>query len=317
MKNDRILKPADVSAHLKEALTMFCDTVTDLRPALREPFRQGGLVMASEGHILVCVRPRAAGCTATMFRKMDKFNALKVIPPYDGSDMRTLKAGDLEKTYRRICRSKSQDVLADIGRTTVLPEALPRLAAAMRVCGAMQARLVYHTPEKLMLCLDNAGGRDAVLILHTGCTGYAKGTMKSVAVPTAPYGNGDDVTVDWRRGIREWARIKADREREEEEALMARRDVYMVRVIQVGHIPVYARDAEEALSLADKHFIEPENADGEWMIDKSVVPDVEDAEYVDEKFRHCITRDGVVDFDDIFGMEQVREEYMKRKEGAV
>ena len=120
------------------------------------------------------------------------------------------------------------------------------------------------------------------------------------------------MTIDWQKGAAAWADIKAELARQEEAERMARREVYMVEVVKRAYIPVYAKDADEARHLADSNWIDPEDdGDDEWMLGDTV-PEVEDLDDMDDCYEHVITRDGIVERDEIYELDQISEEWAKK-----
>jgi hypothetical protein len=157
-----------------------------------------------------------------------------------------------------------------------------------------------------MLQIYNNRSQDAVTILQMG---WLPKDSHIITVPTEP--NMDDVFLDWRKGMESWQIIKAELERKDEEERMARRQVYMVEVIKRAFIPVYAKTAEEAQSICDHNFIDPEDdGDDEWMLGDSV-PEAEDLDDIDDCYKHVLTRDGEVERDEIYEMDQISEEWHK------
>ena len=100
--------------------------------------------------------------------------------------------------------------------------------------------------------------------------------------------------------------------RQTQEAATARREVYMVEVVKRAYIPVYAKDADEARRLCDgENLFDPEDdGDDEWMLGDTV-PEVEDVDDMDDCYRHVITRDGIVERDEIYELDQISEEWAK------
>lgn len=304
-----------VAGMLKEALQMFCEPLNGLRPALAEPFRQNGYVCASDGHILIRVSSHEAGCAVGPFRKMDDFDVQRPVPGIGFEHLlgaRTLRRKDLQDVTRKMERherEKGTPAMAEICGVQIDTKGVSRIGQAMLVFGAEKARLVWHEDDKLVLQLLNDKGQEAVTILQMG---WVAGNRRIFKVPTTEGYKDRDVRVDWHRGAANWAELKALQERLEEEERMARREVFMVEVVKRAHIPVYAKDPNEARLLADKYFFDPEDEwESEWEIGDTV-PEAEDAESASDDYKDCITRDGVVGFDEIFGMEQVSEEWHRK-----
>ena len=308
---------------LKEALEPFCETLKDLRPALAEPFRQQDsnkcdYVMASDGHVLIRIKAKEAGVAVGKFKKMDEFDAHKAIPFIGFNELLNAWAVSREDIVQTIAKMKAHEeemkhrTLAELYGVKLSMEALSHIDVAMRICGAEQARLVWHEDFKVLLQLDNGKHQDAVSILHMGMTGDGTEHIFHVAVSKC---DGADFSIDWQRGAKAWADIKAEQERKAEEERMARREVYLVQMVKVAYIPVYAKDADEARRLADSEaWFDPEDdGDDQWMLGDEV-PEAEDLDMMDDCYQHVITRDGVVERDEIYELDQISEEWQKKQE---
>lgn len=303
---------------LKEALMQFCDPPKDLRPALDAPFRQqdndkNDCVMASNGYILIRIKAKEAGVAIGPFGKMDEIKAYKALPTVGFEDLlnaRTVRRDDLRQVIDLMKQwedEKQTVASADLCGTQLSMERLSHIEVAMRICGADMARLVWHKDDKVVLQLDNDRHQEAVTILHM-C--WKPKDAHIITVPTTEYSN-EDVCIDWQRGQEGWQEIKADMERKAEEERMASREVYMVQVVKRAYIPVYAKNMEEARSLVDNNFIDPEDdGDDEWMLG-NLVPDIEDLDDLDDCYEHVLTRDGVVERDKVYELEQISEEWQK------
>ena len=309
----------EVAAYLKEALSPFCEQMKDLRPALAEPFRQADhygedCVMASNGHILICIRAKKAGCAVSPFRKMDDFDAHKLIPFIDFNhrlQVRTVRRIDMEQLLEQMEqheREHKQTAVAFVRGVLLNIDGLSRLERAMAIFGAELARLVWHEDMKVILQLDNDRRQEAVTILQMGCDPT---DCRTFVLQTAKGDDGADVQLSWQRGMEAWTGIKADQERWEEAERMARREVYMVEVVKRAYIPVYAKDADEARRLCESEWFDPEDdGDDEWMLGDTV-PEVEDVDDMDDCYEHVITRDGIVERDEIYELDQISEEWAK------
>jgi hypothetical protein len=307
----------EVAAYLKEALQPFCEQTKDLRPALAEPFCQADhdgedCVMVSDGHILICIRAKKAGCAVTPFRKMDDFDAHKPIPFIDSNHLlqvRTVRRIDMELLLEQMEKHEQehkQIAVADMLGVLLNIEGLSHIERAMAIFGAELARLVWHEDMKVVLQLDNERRQEAVTILHMGCDPK---DSHAFVLPTAKGDDGADVELSWQRGMEAWAGIKAEQERREEAERMARREVYMVEVVKRAYIPVYAKDADEACRLCDEEFIDPEDdGDDMWMLGDTV-PEVEDLDDLDDCYEHVVTRDGLVERDEIYDLERISDEW--------
>jgi hypothetical protein len=120
------------------------------------------------------------------------------------------------------------------------------------------------------------------------------------------------MTINWQKGAAAWADIKTELARQEEAERMARREVYMVEVVKRAYIPVYAKDADEARHLANSNWFDPEDdGDDEWMLGDTV-PEVEDVDDMSDCYRHVITRDGIVERDEIYELDQISEEWANK-----
>lgn len=319
MANDKKPTRAEVAEVLREALMPFCEKYKDLRPDLAEPFRQQDgdgrdCICASEGHVLICIRSKEAGVAVGGFPKMDRFNVHNAIPAVVFADLlaaKTLRRDDVAKVISDMKAyedSKRKPAIADLQGVWMSMEGLSHIEVAMRICGAEAARLACHKGVKVVLQLLNEKGQEAVTILHMGLADNKEG-RKVFAVPATEGCDEQAVRIDWTRGIREWADIKAEQQRQEEADRMARREVYMVLVVKRAYIPVYAKDADEARRLVDNDFIDPEDdGDDEWMLGDEV-PETEDVDDLEDCYEHILTRDGVVDREDIYELEQISEEW--------
>ena len=307
----------EVATYLKEALQPFCEQMKCLRPALAEPFRQAdhdgeNCVMASDGHVLICIRAKKAGCAVSPFRKMDDFDAHKPIPFIDFNhilQVRTVRRIDMELLLEQMVKHEQehkQIAVADVLGVLLIIEGLSHIERAMAIFGAELARLVWHEDMKVVLQLDNDRRQEAVTILHIGCDPK---DCRAFVLPTAKGDDGADVELSWQRGMEAWAGIKAEQERREEAERMARREVYMVEVVKRAYIPVYAKDTDEARRLCDKEFIDPEDdGDDMWMLGDTV-PEVEDLDDLDVCYEHVVTRDGPVERDEIYDLERISDEW--------
>jgi hypothetical protein len=313
MANDKMTK-TEVATMLKEALEPFCETLKNLRPALAHPFRQEDCVMASDGHVLVAIKAKEAGVSISKFKEMTDFNARNVIPQVGFNDLlkaRTIERIDLLTTIdemKRLEKERQQVTAADVLGVWLSIEGLSRIEVAMRICGADAAQLVWHKDGMVAVQLYNAKGKVCVTILSMGFL------PKDAHVITLPTHDDDDhcsVTIDWQKGAAAWADIKAELARQEEAERMARREVYMVEVVKRAYIPVYAKDADEARRLCESEWFDPEDdGDDEWMLGDTV-PEVEDLDDMDDCYEHVITRDGIVERDKIYDLDQISEEWAK------
>lgn len=314
MANDKMTK-TEVATMLKEALEPFCETLKDLRPALAHPFRQEDYVMASDGHVLVAIKAKEAGVSIGKFKEMTDFNARKVIPQVGSDDLlqaRIVERGDLLATIdemKRLEKERQQVIAADMLGVWLSIEGLSRIEVAMRICGADAARLVWHKDGMVAVQLYNAKGEACVTILSMG---FLPKDAHVIALPTHDDDDHCSVTIDWQKGAAAWADIKAELARQEEAERMARREVYMVEVVKRAYIPVYAKDADEARRLCDSEWFDPEDdGDDEWMLGDTV-PEVEDVDDMDDCYEHVITRDGIVERDEIYDLDQISEEWAKK-----
>ena len=315
------LSTKEVALMLMEALEPFCEELKDLHPALAYPFRQKDgdgrdCVMASNGKVLVAIRAKEAGVAYGGFKTMDEFKAYKALPTVGFEDLlnaRTVRRDDLRQVIDQMKQwedEKQTVASADLCGIQLSMEGLSHIEVAMRICGADLARLVWHKDDKVALQLDNDKRREAVTILHI-C--WKPKDAHVISVPTAADGDSADCRIDWQRGMVEWADIKADLARREEEERMARRKVYLVQMVKIGYIPVYAKNEEEARQLANgEAWFEPEDdGDDEWVLGDEV-PEAEDLDNLDDCYEHVITRDGVVERDEIYELEQISEEWQKK-----
>lgn len=217
MNNKKKPTTKEVAQFLKEALQPFCDPLKELRPALSEPFRQYGLVMASNGHILVSISPTSAGVAIGPFRKMYDFDATKAIPAIRFNELmnaRTVRRIDVKQTIDKMKLHEEehrQVTMADVYGVKLSMNALSHIEMAMRICGAEQARLVWHDDDKVVLQMENAPMKEAVIILHMGMA-VLEGTVHIIALPTSDVGDDADFRIDWQKGMAAWADIKADME---------------------------------------------------------------------------------------------------------
>ena len=319
MKKETNLTKREISKVLKEALQIFCDPNKDLRPALATPFRQKEFIMASDGHILIRIRAKEAGCAIGPFKVMDQFNALKAVPTIGFKDLlasKSLHHKDIIDTIAKMKafeEEKKEPTLAKLCGIKLTMEALSKIEVVMRIFGVETARLVWHRKTMVSMQLYNNKGQDVVTIVHMGLLG--RGDEHIFDIPTTDYNENDDVTVDWQRGIAAWNDIKEEKKRKEEEERMAKRGVYLVQMVKTAYIPVYAKDADEARRLADSEcWFEPEDdGDDEWTPGDEV-PEDYDLEDLSGCYKHIITPDGIVERDEIYKMEQIREDWMKEQE---
>lgn len=321
MTNEKKPTRAEVAKVLREALLPFCEEYKDLRPDLAEPFRQQDAdgrdcICASDGHVLIRIRSKEAGVAVGGFPKRDKPCVDNVIPAIGVNGLltaRTLRRYDVAKVISEMKAyedSEQQPAIADLQGVWMTMEGLSHIEAAMRICGAEAARLVWHKDVMVSVQLLNKKGQEAVTILHMGLADNAK-SRKVFCVPAAEGCDEQAVRIDWQRGIQAWADIKAERQRQEEADRMARREVYMVLVVKRAYIPVYAKDVDEARWLVDDNWIDPEDdGDDEWMLGDEV-PEPEDVDDLEDCYKHVLTRDGVVDRDEIYELEQISEEWHK------
>ena len=311
---------AEVAKVLREALMPFCEDYKDLRPDLAEPFRQQDgdgrdCICATDGHVLIRIRSKEAGGSIGGFPKRDKPCVHNVIPAVGFDDLlaaMTLRRDDVAKVVSDMKAyedSERQPAIADLQGVWMSMEGLSHIETAMRICGAEAARLVWHKDELVLLQLLNEKDQEAVTILHMGLTDNKDG-HKMFTVPAAEGCDEQAVRIDWQRGIREWADIKAEQQRQEEAERMARREVYMVEVVKRAYIPVYAKDADEARRLCDSEsWFDPEdNGDDEWMLGNEV-PEAEDVDDLEDCYEHVLTRDGVVHRDEIYDLERISDEW--------
>ena len=321
MTNEKKPTRAEVAKVLREALLPFCEEYKDLRPDLAEPFRQQDgdgrdCICASDGHVLIRIWSKEAGVAVGGFPKRDKPCVHNVIPAIGVNNLlaaRTLRRDDVAKVISDMKAyedSEQQPAIADLQGVWMTMEGLSHIETAMHICGAEAARLVWHKDVKVSLQLLNDKGQETVTILHMGLADNAK-SRKVFCVPAAEGCDEQAVRIDWQRGIQAWADIKAERQRQEEADRMARREVYMVLVVKRAYIPVYAKDADEARRLVDNNWIDPEDGgDDEWMLGDEV-PEPEDVDDLDDCYESILTRDGVVDRDEIYELEQISEEWHK------
>ena len=313
MANDKMTK-TEVAKMLKEALEPFCTTVKDLLPALAHPFRQEDCVMASDGHVLIAIKAKEAGVSIGKFKEMTDIDAHKVIPQVGSDDLlqaRTIERSDLLATIdemKRLEEERQQVTAADVLGVWLSIEGLSRIEVAMRICGAEAAQLVWHKDGMVVVQLYNAKGEACVTILSMG---FLPKDAHVIALPTHDDDDHCSVTIDWQKGAAAWADIKAELARQEEAERMARREVYMVEVVKRAYIPVYAKDADEARRLCESEWFDPEDdGDDEWMLGDTV-PEVEDLEDMSDCYEHVITRDGIVERDEIYDLDQISEEWAK------
>ena len=299
---------------LKEALEPFCTTIKDLLPALAHPFRQEDCVMASDGHVLIAIKAKEACVSIGKFKEMTEIDAHKAIPQVGSDDLlqaRTIERSDLLATVddmKRMEKERQQVTAADVLGVWLSIEGLSRIEVAMRICGAEAAQLVWHKDGKVVVQLYNAKGEACVTILSMG---FKPKDAHVIALPTHDDDDHCSVTIDWQKGAAAWADIKAELARQEEAERMARREVYMVEVVKHAYIPVYAKDADEARRLCDSEWFDPEDdGDDEWMLGDTV-PEVEDLDDMDDCYEHVITRDGIVERDEIYDLDQISKEWAK------
>lgn len=307
---------------LKEALQPFCyEKDWCIRESMTAPFRQADpdgrdCVMASDGHVLIRIKAKEAGVAVGGFRKMDDFNAHKVIPTVDFErrlKARIVRRADMVQMIDQMEQHEAetkQVAVASVGGVQLIIDGLSRIERLMAFCGAEQAMLVWNEENKVMLEMQNDRRQEAVTILQMGaepddCRVFVLHTYE--AADTA------DVSIDWQRGSEAWAEAKAKLEREQEAERMARREVWLVQVVKRAYIPVYAKNAEEARRLADKEFFDPEDGgDDEWMLGDEV-PEAENVDALDDCYKHVITRDGVVQRDKIYELDQISDEWEKKQ----
>lgn len=321
MKEEKLSKK-QVGAMLKEALQPFCyEKDWYIRASMTEPFRQADpdgrdCVMASDGHVLICIKAKEAGVAVGGFRKMDDFNAHKVIPTVGLAhrmDTRVVRRADMRQVLDQMEQHEAetkQVAVASVGGIQLVIDGLSHLERLMAFCGAEQALLVWHEQDKVMLEMQNAKGQAAVTVLQMGSK---PDDCRVFTLPDYDDDDRHDIRIDWQRGSEAWAEAKAKLEREQEAERMARREVYLVQVVKRAYIPVYAKNADEAQRLADKVFFDPEDdGDDEWMLG-SEVPEAEDVDDLDDCYEHVITRDGVVHRDEIHDLDQISEEWEKKQ----
>ena len=299
---------------LKEALMPFCEQEQVYRDIFLAPFRQDDCVFATDGHVLIRIRPKEAGVAICKFKAMDDFNVQKVIPQVGFEELlqaRTIRRDDLRQVIDQMKQHEDatkQLASADLMGVQLSMEGVSHLEVAMRIFGTDGARLVWHKGDVVLVQIDNAKGQEAVSILQMG---WSPKDAHVISIPT--YDDSKEAHINWQRGLEAWAEIKAKLERDEEAARMARREVYMVQVVKIAHIPVYARNADEARQLADKEFFDPEDdGDDEWVLGDEV-PEVEDVDDLEDCYKHVITRDGVVHRDEIYNLDQISEEWEKKQ----
>lgn len=307
----------EVAQFLKDALQIFCDPEGGLRPELAKPFREGNCVFASDAHVLIRIKTKEAGCSISPFKTMDLYSAQSVVPETTFNDLlnaQTLRRADLKMTIEQMVQYEAENgkaACAILCGVTLSPEALSNIERAMAICGAELARLVWSANDKVVLELDNGRYLGAVTILQMGW--LERPDDHIMALPVNNSSEDDNFNIDWQKGMEAWAAIKAEKERREEAERMARREVYMVRVMKVAFIPVYASNAAEARRLCKKHFIDPEDdGDDEWFIDDTV-PEVVDLEDMDDCYRHVLTREGDVERDRIYELDQLSENCEKNQ----
>lgn len=317
MNNDKKLSRAAVAQYLKEALQIFCDPLNDLRPELADPFRQDDYVMASDGRCLIRIKAKEAGVAVSPFKKMYNFDAQKPVPFIGFNELlnaRVVRRVDIVQTIVKLKQFEEeyfQLAVASINGVKLSIECLSHIEKAMAICGAHQARLVWSQDYKVMLELDNEKHCTVVTILLLGLAGEDS-KWHVITLPSCKLCENTDVSVNWQKGMEYWNELKAKMAREAEEERMARRTVYLVEVVKIAYIPVYAKDEKEARQLCEKNFIEPEDdGDDEWMLG-DMVPEPVDMEDLFDCYEHVVTMDGVVDRDAVCKLDQISQEYQRK-----
>lgn len=318
MSNNNNKKPTkqQVGNHLLEALQLFCEEEPSFRDVFMKPFRQHDCIWASDCKVLVRIRPEEAGVAIGKFREMNDFDAQRVMPDLKAEDYmqaRLLSRQDASDIIRQMqeYEEKKQPVLAELCGVKLTMEAMTHIESFLRICGAERARLVWHDDTKVLLQLDGEKGRTAAEILQMGSLGT--GNEHIISVPTTDYAGSANAYINWQQGMEEWAAIKAEQERKAEEERMARREVYLVEVVKRAYIPVYARNADEARHLCKNNWMEPEDdGDDEWMLGDEV-PEAEDLDDIPDCYQTILTRDGEVDRDEIYNLDQISEEWEKKQ----
>lgn len=307
----------EVAAMLSEALQPFCYEDADWAQGLQKPFRQHDCICASEGHVLIRIRAKEAGAAIGQFQKVGKPDVESVIPAIDFEhqlNARIVSRKDMAALIERMKQyeaEKKQLTVADVGGIRLVIDGLSRMERAMAFCGAEQARLVWHEDDKVVVELTNERDQEAVTILQMGCDPK---DCRVFTLLTTEATDDADTRICWQRGMEAWREAKEKLAREEEAERMARREVYMVEVVKRAYVPVYAKNADEARYLCEKHCGEPEKEwDAEWELGDTV-PEAEDAEDVSEDYKTCITSEGEVPFDRIFEMEQIGEQWHQQQE---
>lgn len=317
MNNEKKLSRREVATMLHEAMQPFCEPLKDLRPALAEPFRQKDdrgqdYVMASDGHVLISIHARQAGVAVSPFRQMDEFKALKAIPTVGFEDMlksRYVSRQDIATLIGKMQQHEAEQkqlTTAKVGDVRLSVTALSHIETAMRICGATVARLVWAKDSKVVLQMDNAKGQHCVTVLHMG---FDPNDARDFMLPTAGDVPAASACINWQQGLAEWTAIKAELAAREEAERMARREVWLVDVVKRGYVPVYARTADEARRILDKHWIDPEDdGDDEWMLG-DYVPEAEDLDDLDDCYETIVTAEGSKTRDEIYEMEKISLEY--------
>lgn len=308
----------EVAAMLSEALQPFCyEDAADWAQGFQKPFRQHDCICATEGHVLIRIRAKEAGAAIGQFPKVDKPDVESVIPVIDFEhrlNARIVSRKDMTALIERMKRheaEKKQVAVADVGGIRLIIDGLSRMERVMAFCGAKQARLVWHEDNKVVIELTNERDQEAVTILQMNCNpkDFLVFTLSTTEVT-----DDADTRICWQRGMEAWRKAKEKLAREEEAERMARREVYMVEMVKRAYVPVYAKNADEARYLCDKHCGEPEKDwEAEWELGDTV-PEAEDAEDVSENYKTCITCEGEVSFDRIFEMEQISEQWHQQQE---
>lgn len=317
MNNEKKLSRREVATMLHEALQPFCEKDNHWRPALAEPFRQKDdegqdYLMASDSHVLISIHARQAGVAVSPFRQMDEFKALKVIPTVGFEDMlrsRYVSRQDIATLIGKMQQHEAEQkqlTAAIVGDVRLSLTALSHIETVMRICGATVARLVWAKDSKVVLQMDNADGQPCVNILHMG---FDPNDASDFMLPSAQDVLAGAACINWQQGLAEWTAIKAELAAREEAERMARREVWLVDVVKRGYVPVYARTADEARRILDKHWIDPEDdGDDEWMLG-DYVPEAEDLDDLDDCYETIVTAEGQKTRDEIYEMEKISLEY--------
>ena len=190
---------------------------------------------------------------------------------------------------------------------------IPVIDFEHRLNARSEARLVWHEDNKVVIELTNERDQEAVTILQMNCNPK---DFLVFTLSTTEATDDADTRICWQRGMEAWREAKEKLAREEEAERMARREVYMVEMVKRAYVPVYAKNADEARYLCDKHCGEPEKDwEAEWELGDTV-PEAEDSEDVSENYKTCITCEGGVSFDRIFEMEQISEQWHQQQESG-